>query len=154
MLNEKPITRTEKIPGFFWGRVRYCGLRKLFKMGFPIVILLLALYFLYCGIMLCQNFFGPTRAEHIPELNEKSVDDVLGKLGKPESTYFTTADRVILMHDLIHHFYPQDKPGNGKVEIMIMNWERFCFYIRIWFHKVDGEWVVLHTLKWRKGHEF
>ncbi len=155
MPDEKEISRTEKIPGFLWARVGYWPLHKLSKIAYPILILVVLLYLIYSAILLWQNCFRQKWTEHIPELHGKSVDEVIAKLGNPHSTKFFTLDHWLgRPRSLMFDFYPPNKPENLKVQIMEMGWEYYSFYIRVWFHKVDGEWVVLHTLKWKKGVEF
>ena len=50
--------------------------------------------------------------------------------------------------------YPTTDPVNANVMIEESWWHDGDFWITLWFHQVDGSWVVLDSCRWHKDVQF
>ena len=79
-------------------------------------------------------------------------DHVEEKLGKPNQTYeFSVEDGVDEFRIELLNTYP---PGSARAKGVLIRewqWKYSTFSVAVWFHLVDGRWVVLDTCRWKKG---
>ncbi len=50
--------------------------------------------------------------------------------------------------------YPLSDPKNATVEIKELWWKDGDYFLTLWFHQFNGEWIVLDTLYWHKDVTF
>ena len=100
--------------------------------------------------------WGHEPVEKLPRLHGKSLDAVIADLREPDwQLDYTMADspggefRVEL-----YNTYP---PGNAmamQARIKELQWHRTRYYIAVWLHRVNGEWIALDSCRWKEGIEF
>jgi hypothetical protein len=54
----------------------------------------------------------------------------------------------------LQNTYPPGDPRSFGVRIKEWQWRYPGFSLAIWFHQVNGEWVVLDTCRWKDGVAF
>lgn len=92
--------------------------------------------------------------DELPELEGKSPDEVVGRLGPFDAT------KNFVMADCCHEFeielYNTYPPGEGHDEVAIrrLDWAFDGYAVSVWFHKPEGEWVALDTCRYGDNVEF
>lgn len=96
------------------------------------------------------------QVEKLPRLHGKSREAVVAELGEPDCQLdYTMANspggefRVEL-----YNTYPPGDPKGSQARIQELQWHRARYYIAVWLHQVNGEWVVLNALRWKQGVVF
>jgi hypothetical protein len=84
-----------------------------------------------------------------------NISEVIEKLGIPERC------ETFLMKQVVGEFrvellntYPITKRENQNVPIKELHWKDGNYNITLWFHQVNGKWVVLNSRRWHKDIEF
>jgi hypothetical protein len=94
--------------------------------------------------------------DKIRALHGLAVERVAAELDEPNQIYeFSIEDgvdsefRVELLNT-----YPPGSPRSKGVRIREWQWKYRDFTVAVWFHSVEGRWVVLDTCRWKKGVKF
>jgi len=106
----------------------------------------------------CMNVSGKTahnQVSKITKFNTLSMNKVLDELGFPERC------DTFLIQEIVGEFriellntYPLTNPKNRKVKIKELHWKDGDYNITLWFHQIDGNWVVLDGRRWHKNVDF
>ncbi|MBX9625307.1 MAG: hypothetical protein K2X82_15985 [Gemmataceae bacterium] len=93
--------------------------------------------------------------DKVEALHRATEERVLAALGEPNQTWEYPVDKAgdEFRIELWNTYPPGDARSRG-VQILEWQWRYKEFSFAVWFHRVDGRWVVLNTLRWRKGIEF
>lgn len=98
---------------------------------------------------------APTGApDELPELHGKTDAEILAHLGPPASNEAFTMGACCSEYDIeLYNTYP---PGQGHEAVPIERWTWLYdgYVVALWFHKVEGTWTVLDTLRYGEGTEF
>jgi hypothetical protein len=100
--------------------------------------------------------WGHDSVEKIPRLHGKSLDAVIADLKKPgQQLEYTMRENPggEFRVELCNTYAPSD-PRAADARIKELQWHRPRYHIAVWFHQVDGEWVVLDTCRWKEGTVF
>ncbi len=123
-----------------------------------LVLVVVLLGFVGLGLSYCAWYFdwGHQDIEQVTELHGLTMEAVEARLGPPgkqgEMKIRDCANSRSLRFLLVH--YPITKPGNADVTIRALQGEFHSYFLTIWFHQVNGEWVVLDTCRWHKDVQF
>jgi hypothetical protein len=91
----------------------------------------------------------------ITALHGRTVAEVAAELGEPNQTYeFSVEDGVDEFRIELLNTYPPGQARSRGVRIREWQWKYREFSVAVWFHLVDGQWVVLDTCRWKKGIVF
>ena len=91
----------------------------------------------------------------LPHYIGQSRSSVVARLGDPDHIErFAMKDAAGEFRVGLQNTYPLTDAANAGVEIEELWWDDEQYWITLWFHKVDGEWVVLDTCRWRKDIVF
>jgi hypothetical protein len=99
--------------------------------------------------------WGEMPVDKIPVLVGATIEKVREQFGAPNHENEFPVDgglpefRVELLNT-----YPPGDPRSRGVRIREWRWQYPGFRVAIWFHRVEGEWIVLDTVRWRNGVEF
>ena len=102
-------------------------------------------------------YFGIPNApmEKVAKLHGLTDAAVEKRIGAPAHEYIFTMDEPLGEFQIeLYNTYPPDFPNNPNVEIRECTWEYPRHRLTIWFHKPEGEWVVLDTCRYRNGIVF
>jgi len=97
------------------------------------------------------------RPTKVPRLHGLTAEAVIAELGPPARDYeFAIGDAVAWVEFRIelHNFYPPSDPRSAAVPIRECQWDYPGHHLAAWFHRVDGQWIVLDTGQWPEGFEF
>jgi len=98
---------------------------------------------------------GHGLVEKLPHLHGRPIEAVVAELGEPDSRdEFAMADCGDKFRCELFNTYPPTDPRTAGVRIIELQWDRSRYHIAVWFHEMNGEWVVLNTCHWKKGVEF
>ena len=89
------------------------------------------------------SYHGQSRAQVVTELGQPQRDDKF-----PMSNAYGEF-RIELQNT-----YPRSNPANANVEIEEMTWQDGNYWITLWLHQVNGQWVVLDSCRWHKDVRF
>src|SRR5262245_7576221 len=96
---------------------------------------------------------GPVR--HLWHLHGKDINEVIGELGPPNQVAtITLRDPIVSWRLELSLYYPRNRLGNLFVQFQEYFWQDQQHTTAIWFHRVDGKWVVLTTLQIDAGYTF
>ncbi len=91
----------------------------------------------------------------IAALHGDHQDRVLAEIGKPNWTSeYPVDDAAGEFRIELRNTYPFRDPRNRDVRILEWQWDYPEFSFAVWFHRVDGRWIVLNTCRWSKGTKF
>jgi hypothetical protein len=112
--------------------------------------------FLAAGASWWYFDWGHDRIEELPHLHGKPLEAVIASLGKPDwHLEYTMADspggefRVEL-----YNTYPPGDAKAAQARIKELQWHRARYHVAVWMHRVNGEWFVLDTCRWKEGIVF
>jgi hypothetical protein len=118
-------------------------------VGAGLVVAVLAASYWYLDI-------GHDPVERMPWLHGKSLSAVTAELGEPtrqfEYTMATSPGGEFRVE--LFNTYPPNDPKTADVRINELQWDRTRFHIAVWMHRVNGEWIVLDTCRWKTGVAF
>lgn len=98
--------------------------------------------------------FDPNHGK-ILALHGATEQQVVTQLGEPNQTReFPVVDVPGEFGIELWNTYPPNDPRSQDVRIREWQWKYHEFSFAVWFHKVDGQWVVLDTCRWKKGVVF
>lgn len=90
-----------------------------------------------------------------PNFHGQSRSAVIQSLGKPvHDLTYPMSEAVVEFRIALQNTYPLSNPANRNVEIQELWWRDGDYWITLWFHQVDGEWVVLASCRWHKNIAF
>jgi hypothetical protein len=89
------------------------------------------------------KYHGWSRAQTVETLGEPQ-QDVTFPMSKASGEF-----RVELQNT-----YPLTNPANSTVQIEEMTWRDGDYWITLWLHKIDEQWVVLDSCRWHKDVQF
>ncbi len=91
----------------------------------------------------------------LPTYQGQSRAKVVGKLGKPQSDVkFAMSEAVGEFRIELQNTYPLTNPANAGIQIEEMTWKDGDFWITLWLHQVNGQWLVLDSCRWHKSVRF
>lgn len=87
----------------------------------------------------------------LPALHGQSRAQVITQLGQPTRTEkFPMSKAADEFRIELQNTYPLSQPGNANVEIEELTWQDGDYWITLWLHQLNGEWVVLDACRWHK----
>jgi len=91
----------------------------------------------------------------LPQYHGQSRRAVESALGKPTRTdKYPMSQAVGEMRAPLFNAYPTSNPANANVPIEESWWKDGDYWITLWFHQVNGQWVVLDSCRWHKDVRF
>jgi hypothetical protein len=91
----------------------------------------------------------------VQSLNGATKAQVLAQLGEPNVTWESPVNQAAGEFRIeLRNTYPFEDPRSKRVRILEWQWWYREFRFAVWFHKVEGEWVVLDTCRWRNSVRF
>ena len=97
--------------------------------------------------------WGEGREQHVGKvqaLHGANQERVQAELGEPNLTYEFPVDEAPGEFRVeLHNSYRVGHLKSRGVRIREWQWWYKDFRFAVWFHKVDGGWVVLDTCRWR-----
>ena len=91
----------------------------------------------------------------VAALHGAHQDRVLAEIGKPNRTWeYPVDDAAGEFRIELRNTYPFRDPRNRDVRILEWQWDCPEFSFAVWFHRVDGRWIVLDTCRWSKDTQF
>lgn len=94
-------------------------------------------------------------ADKITALHGLIEEEVLLALGQPnQAGEFPIEKAVGEFRIELLNTYPPWHLRSWGVRIREWQWKYREFSIAVWFHRVNGRWVVLDTCRWKKGVVF
>ena len=85
----------------------------------------------------------------------QSRAQVVTKLGQPQRDEKFPMSRAYGEFRIeLQNTYPLSNPANAAVEIEEMTWQDGNYWITLWLHQVNGQWVVLDSCRWHKDVQF
>lgn len=109
-----------------------------------------------CGLMMlgCSSK-SPDWVTSLPQYHGQIRQTVESKLGTPTQTYkFPMSQALGEMRSPLLSTYPSSNPANANVMIEESWWKDGDYWITLWFHQVNGQWVVLESCRWHKDVQF
>lgn len=99
---------------------------------------------------------GHAAVEEIPNLHGKAIEEVIRKLGEPDSQLSYTMGNSPggELRGPLFFYYPPERPDNREVAIKELWWEHSRYTVVVWFHKMGEQWIALDTCRWKKGVQF
>ncbi len=95
------------------------------------------------------------RVGKVKALHGADENRVLSELGEPNETFeFPVEEFYGEFRIELWNTYPPDDTRSRGVRILEWQWRYKEFSFAVWFHKVDGRWIVLDTCRWKKGIAF
>lgn len=96
----------------------------------------------------------PGAPDELPELHGKTDAQILAHLGPPTRKEAFTMGECCSEYDIeLYNTYPPQM-GHDAVPIERWTWVYSGFTVALWFHKVEGTWTVLDTVRYGEGTEF
>lgn|SRR5487761_513259 len=97
----------------------------------------------------------PQLVTSLPEYHRQSRAAVEAVLGAPTTTdAFPMSRAVGEFRVSLLNTYPTTDPANANVMIEESWWQDGDYWITLWFHQIDGSWVVLDSCWWHKDVVF
>lgn len=91
----------------------------------------------------------------LPHYHGQSRQAVKSRLGKPiRIDKYTMSQAVGEMRAPLFKTYPTSNPANANVLIEESSWKDGDYWITLWFHQVNGQWIVLDSCRWHKDVKF
>jgi hypothetical protein len=104
---------------------------------------------------LADQPWGDRQVGKIKALHGRTQDEVVADLGEPNQMYeFSIEEGVDEFRIELLNTYPPGHPRSRGVRIREWQWKYREFRVAVWFHLLDGRWVVLDTCGWKKGIAF
>ncbi|HVX83500.1 MAG TPA: hypothetical protein VH253_01660 [Phycisphaerae bacterium] len=107
------------------------------------------------AILSCAHTERSSPVTSLPEYDGQTrtaVEAILGRPGRTDT--FPMSQAVGEFRVPLLNTYPRSNPANAKVMIEESWWDDGDYWITLWFHRVNGQWVVLDSCRWRKDVEF
>ena len=103
-----------------------------------------------------RNDWGHAAVERLEWIHGKSLETVLEHLGEPDLRieYAMKDCPGGEMRVGLYNTYPPTDPLTRDVRILELQWNHVPYSIAIWLHWIDGNWVVLDTLRWKSHLTF
>ena len=99
---------------------------------------------------------GHRHVEKLPRLHDQPLAAVLTELGRPdremEYTMATSPGGEFRVE--LYNTYPPNDPVARQARILELQWHYTRYHIAVWLHRVQDEWVVLDTCRWKEGIVF
>lgn len=95
--------------------------------------------------------------ESLARFHGKTESFLIAEMGASTYTNYVRLKQGEMLPELyvaVHNTYHPDDPATDGIEIKELRWDRDGYTLAAFFHKVDGEWVVLETGGWRDGVAF
>lgn len=103
----------------------------------------------------CEKPGRSGRPVEMSQYHGHTRDAVVRALGEPHSSdRFTMADVGDEMRIELRNTYPPSDPASASVPIEELRWQDGDYWIYLWLHEVNGQWVVLDSLRWHKDVRF
>jgi hypothetical protein len=103
------------------------------------------------GIVLTGWAIETPAVTSLPQYHGRTRQSVESVLGKPLQTdTFPMTQAANEMRSRLFNTYPLSNPANAKVIIQESQWDDGNYWITLWFHQVNGQWIVLDSCRWRK----
>jgi hypothetical protein len=97
----------------------------------------------------------PDPVSKLPAYHGQSRTQVVAKLGEPQrDEKFRMSNASGEFRIELQNTYPLNNPANANVEIEEMTWRDGDFWITLWLHQANGQWVVLDSCRWDKNVAF
>ena len=130
--------------------------RRISTFRFRALLAVAAVLLLSLGWATWHFDLGHQPVETLPDLHGKSLEAVIASLGEPDTTEeYKMADGAIgELRAPLYNTYPLDDPKAMRAQIKELQWHRARYHIAVWLHRVNGEWVVLDTCRWKAGVVF
>lgn len=113
------------------------------------------LSFIIAAAMLLGGCSRGDRVRKLPAFHGQTRSQVFAKLGQPQrDDKFPISKAVGEFRIELQNIYPLSSPANATVEIQEMTWQEGDYWITLWLHQVNGEWVVLDSCRWHKDVSF
>lgn len=94
---------------------------------------------------------APTKLEY---LHNQTINQISKKLGKPDKKIeFPIDNNFGEFRVEIYNTYSPLKEHHNVI-IKEWTWRDGNYFITVWFHKVNKQWITLDTCKWHKSVEF
>jgi hypothetical protein len=104
---------------------------------------------------LADKPWGDERVDKIEALHGRTQEEVAADLSEPNQTYEFSVEEVRDEFRIeLLNTYPPGHPRSRGVRIREWQWKHREFSLAVWFHMVEGRWVVLDTCRWKKGIAF
>jgi hypothetical protein len=115
----------------------------------------IALVFLIICFTFSCSLSGHYTVLKIPRLHGLHVEKVIEEFKTPSySETYTMNEAVGEFRVELYNTYPLTDPKNHEVQIKELWWKDGNYNITVWFHQVNGKWVVLDTCRWHKDVQF
>lgn len=111
---------------------------------------LVLILFIGSGVVGCQRMSAdaPRRVTNLHGLTESQVT---ATLGPPVRTHeFTMAECCDEFRVELYNTYPPDEAAHAEVRIRELWWKDGEYWVTVWLHRQDAEWIVLDSLRWHK----
>jgi hypothetical protein len=96
---------------------------------------------------------GPV--DRVALLHGRTMRQIETELGPPNSTYeFSIGGSLDEFRCELMNVYPPHHPRSAGVRITEWTWQYAGFTVTLWFHRVDAEWIVLDSCRWKDGVAF
>lgn len=121
------------------------------------LVALTALFGLVLAISTPYFTPSPPMVERLLFHNGKSEKAIIDELGQPDrNEQFRMPNEGTLdeFRIQLHNTYPPGAPTNDKVVIREFTWIDGEYFITIWFHQPNKEWVVIDACKWHRDVRF
>ncbi len=122
--------------------------------GFSIATLVVVV--LACTVALFLRWSEP-QVSSLPQYHGKSEQQIITRIGQPireDQFGIPVQGQLDNFRGPLHNTYPPDRPANADVRIRELTWRDGAFYVTVWLHRVDGDWLVLDTCRWHEGVQF
>lgn len=98
---------------------------------------------------------APTGApDELPELHGQTDTQILAHMGPPTRKNAFVMGECCSEYDIeLYNTYPPGK-GHDAVNIERWTWIYDGYIVALWFHKVEGTWTVLDTVRYDEGTDF
>ena len=122
----------------------------------PMRVSLLIVFVIYAaGMFGCSKPAAPQLVSSLPKYHGQTREAVESTLGTPTRTdKYPMSQAVGEMRVPLFNTYPASNPANANVMIEESWWKDGDYWITLWFHEVNGQWVVLDSCRWQKDVQF
>ncbi len=106
-----------------------------------------------CG----KKALGPSidPVTRIPGLRGMALETLMEEYDEPaQSAIFTMNRGLDRFRMRLLYYYPRSDPRNRFVRIKELWWKDGVYNITVWFHQVDGDWIVLDSCRWHENTIF
>ena len=95
--------------------------------------------------------------EEMTHLHGEDETTVVAALGQPTKTHTWTLEAGKTLPEKyieVHNTYHPDNPAADGVQIKELTWDRIGYTISLFLHQVNGEWIVLESVRYKDGVQF